>query len=224
MKTIPVIALFTILFYSLSLAQPNANFNDQFRDVTAAGPYPIFLTAHWSWMRGNKDFRAWTREEKQLHGWGIDLGMKIVRSLFVELGYERFARSGKGTSEPRLFHNTFSARIGWRRTVFFPLGFHMQMGLFQRHTAYTTFDPGTVLRTLGRFKHSWGLDGRLRFMLLDPAGTGGGMGFFAEGRVQYLFADQTLTFAEPDATVTTDQFYGVFSLGVVIPLALRWRR
>ena len=62
-------------------------------------------------------------------------------------------------------------------------------------------------------------------MLFDPAGTSGGLGLFGEFRVIWNFEDRHLdefySLIGENTTATSGWDYVSFSLGIVIPIALR---
>lgn len=206
-----------------ALAQHDPDENEQYRDVTAAGPFPLYMTMHLSKVLGNDDMVMWTENDdaRRLDGLGFDLGVKIKRAVFFETGYWHITGTPKG-SEDRLTLNTYSARMGWRKTFFYPFGMHIQAGGFVRDTRFREEEPGNS-RTVTTFDWQWGADMRLKLTLLDPVGTGGGLGFYIEGRLHYLFGDREYDLPG-DVGFERDNFYGAVSVGVMAPIAIRMMR
>jgi len=219
MKSLLVILLCWALL-PLVQAQQDHHGNEQYRDVTAAGPFPIYTTLSRTVLLLNKDFKNWTGNGRGLFGLEFNLGYKIRRVLF-EAGYSHISASPKNSSD-RLTLNTYSVRIGWRNTFYYPLGMHVQGGIVLRDTRFRTESSGNI-RTVAVFNKQLGAELRGRFTFLDPVGTGGGLGFYVEGRLHYFF-DPDDFILPPAAAFQQDKFYAAVSLGVFVPIAIIKRR
>ena len=217
MKAFPILLIF--ILPTLMLGQGTHD-PEKYDDITPAGPYSIYVTGHWSFLMGHKDFRNWTGTKKQPRGIGFALGHKVGKTTFLEGGYERYsARLTDGQDTVMTLH-TFSTRLGFRYTLFYPIGFHFQGGLFLRNARFRIGDNGANEQWMVTAQtYNVGVEGRVKLVFLDPVGTGGGPGFYLEYRYRNLLDDEQ--FNINGVIFERDNTNHAFSVGVIVPLALK---
>lgn len=158
----------------------------------------------------------------------MDITNFRVNRVSLELGYRYLHRDLRaGTRRPlHLREDMATIRIGMRGNILYPLTYQLQGGLVVFHHTEAIDDVVNVaqLKT-GAFPAGWDLRGRL--MLFDPAGTAGGLGFFFEYRYMITSKGRDLTelyreILNLDDGPVKSWNYSSWSVGVVVPLALRW--
>lgn len=183
--------------------------------------------------------------KERSHLWGIEgnLGVIIntnhfmgitnfrINRLSLEFGYRYLHRDlhdDTGFQPLHMREDVASYRIGIRGNILYPLTYQLQAGpvLYHRTEVMDSLVHVVQLQT-GAFPAGWDFRGRL--MLFDPAGTAGGLGGFLE--IRYLLTTRGRDFSEVYEVVLGDKSskavherwnYVSWSVGIVVPLALRW--
>lgn len=242
------ITLLLLLAFAVDAsAQREEEFNiqvkDQIKDVTAAGPYPLYLRFQGLLSMANTDalrcFRVYDKYEGQLAtpitmwGFDTDAGFRL-RQWFFEMGFTQVGRKAREDGVSLRVREQFaSARLGYALSVYYPISFQFHAGYVTGFTEIILTDPASAIpkRKLGFgesvFKGRPGLELGLRFVLMDPVGAGGGMGIAIEYKHMHFFKSldySPLARALDDAAiekVTSDNTFGIFSISVIAPIAYR---
>ena len=235
-----VVLLFVILLTPAG-AQNTDNTSD-LRTVTAAGPYPIYMTMQFSYAgKSNpmKDLMAdfanerGLRGRRVLHGLQTNIGFVVNNNTFqgltIETGVLALERVLKSKNdELRISEIVASARLGYYYPIY-PFTLHAQLGpiFFHNSRIELSDSQDNVIDIHRDYKNQFiqGLDFRFRINILDPAGTGGGLGVFFEymrhhnfkGRSTVPFYDVFTSNAGGDSKWS----YNVWSIGLKASLALK---
>lgn len=162
-----------------------------------------------------------------IHGFSFEFGYRYL---------DRAFEPPQGGRRLRVVEEVLSARFGWRNNLIYPVTFQLQAGpsLLNYASVRESVNGNsrrirdgddTFRKAPRRNRLLPGLEGRARLMLMDPAGTSGGLGFFFETRYLITFGKRDLTIFNElldDALRVQDKGwdYFSFSLGFVAPLAL----
>lgn len=161
-----------------------------------------------------------------IHGFSFEFGYRYL---------DRLLRNGNG-QRIRLQEEVLGARFGWRSNLIYPVTFQLQAGptllnyasvrnSVNGNAERVRIGEDTFSKQAGKNRLFPGLEARFRLMIMDPAGTSGGLGFFFEARYLNTFGKRDLTpfYELADIDVRSDLKswdYLSFSLGFVAPLAL----
>lgn len=192
-----------------------------------------------------------TKSRNRLWGFESNLGIVInddnllgitglsVHGVSLEFGYSYMDRLfiNGGTHRMRVQEEALSIRLGWRNNLIYPITFQIQGGpvllsyASVRESLNGSLRRAKIGNSLFTNRSSRvrprlpGFEGRFRLMLMDPAGTSGGLGFYFEGRYLYTIGKRQLSpfyrLAELGSRNDVQNWnYLVFSVGFVAPLAL----
>lgn len=229
-------------------AQEKGEFNlrvkDQLKDVTATGPYPIYLRAQpLLFSIANTDamkcFQVYDKYEgglttpKTMWGFNTDLGFRF-RKWFWEIGFTQMGRQSKDHELSLRVREQFATlRLGYVLSVYYPISFQFHAGYVTSVTDIILIDPSSTIpkRKLAfgesALKGRPGIELGARFVLMDPVGAGGGLGITVEYRLMHFFESLDYSpFARilndtATETITSDNTFGIFSIGIIAPIAYR---
>ena len=229
-------------------AQDKGDFNlrvkDQLKDVTGTGPYPIYLRAQpLLFSIANTDamkcFQVYDKYEgglttpKTMWGFNADLGFRF-RKWFWEIGFTQMGRKSKDHELSLRVREQFAAlRLGYALSIYYPISFQFSAGYVTSATDIILTDPSSTIpkRKLGfgesALKGRSGMEVGARFVLMDPVGSGGGLGITIECRLMHFFDSLDYSpFARilndtATETITSDNTFGIFSIGIIAPIAYR---
>ena len=166
-----------------------------------------------------------------------------IKGLSFEMGYRYMYRNIISDLDERLHlqEESVSLRLGYRLCILYPITLQVQTGptIYNFLSVNETNDlSGEFLRyregyglfervdDRSDFPSGWEIRGRV--VLFDPAGTEGGLGVYIEYRYLWTKGSRNLKglydiiLPELDKVTSSQPWdYGMFSLGVVTPLAKR---
>ncbi|MDH3649151.1 MAG: hypothetical protein OEQ53_05670 [Saprospiraceae bacterium] len=247
-RSIAILLLISVLCLTSAVAFGQLS-SDDIRHAAGHGPYPIYLTGSWSKSSSldvfkdlNKAFTAKHsgKNRTALHGFEINLGWTInednllgnkIYGVSMESGYQRVIRRVRNDSLDFFFQEEVAAvRIGWRPEFYYPIGMHFQVGPVLYHrTEGRLVERDNGIRQSERlgepFGHISGLDFRGRLTVMDPAGTTGGLGMYFEWKFHHNFKRRSVQVLYDliglDNVSDQRWNYWTFSIGVMVPFALR---
>ena len=162
--------------YGHSQTMDNA---DDVQSVTAAGPFPIYLTAQYAHSGKSNPMTpllsAFAQEDgskrrKSLHGYQVNLGFIVnnenIKGLTVETGLMSLSRFVEGEQNDYLVsEKTAALRVGWYYPIY-PITLHIQGGpvFFHLSQAELQTDSNVPVTTVRRFNEVLfpGMDIRFR--------------------------------------------------------------
>ena len=245
-------------FVTLSAGAQNSN-SSLSRRATSAGSYPFYFTVGYSSVASTiKELQRITGEQplpdlfkrggKRFcpNGMAFKVGVVLTSERYataalpnwlIELDFNNYVKGLRAKNEGTLIFHFASAsfRMGVRHLVFYPLVLQFTAGpiIYQNTTMFlnSTGSPNEGVKvSVPQEKGPVGIEYRIRASAVDPAGTGGGIGFFIEFQVSDFF-QEALTELEPlyEAVGRANYYtrpnldYRAFNFGVIIPLALPFR-
>ena len=243
MKKICHICFGLILCYQVQAQLPTNHItSSDYRDASGSGPYPVYIGVGFAKTWVHKDFIDFrnafgtnsNRKPKRLRGMGVLLGASIKPEggkfplpIVVEVRGYSYNRKVKKTDTGSISMSINQVSFGLGgRYAFFPFVVQLQFGpvLYYREAYYAIIDE-VKYRQIDNYKFGWNKwTGIGRISFLDPAGTGGGFGLYAEWGFSWL------NISNPTSNDVLDMFelkgisgktnHGYFSFGVIIPLAV----
>ncbi|MBK6543310.1 MAG: hypothetical protein IPG10_18880 [Flavobacteriales bacterium] len=232
----------------------------QTRRATSSGSYPVYLCLGGSAVNGGiREFSRIASTDPlpalfkraggtiSPFGFNVKLGFILSRgrpfryiafpNFIFEADFNNYVTDLKARDLGTLImhYSSASVRAGVRYNLFYPFVFqfslgpivHQNTGMFlnlpdDQEGGATIEVPQTSL-----FK---GMEYRLRLSLVDPAGTGGGLGIYFEAQWSDLFLE-SLTELEPLYSAVgrptyytrPNLDYRAFNFGLIVPLALPFR-
>jgi hypothetical protein len=249
MKQAYPLAVLLALFCTQASAQDNNTNNEteadqQIRDVTPAGPYPIYLHVMPLFEFQNRDFAEGIKHFNQVKstelnefsmgfGYKADVGIKFYKRLFLEVGYTRATVNVHQNTDRLIVSNRyFAARVGFAKTIYYPLSIQAYGGFLLGGTQFV-IDAADTRSTISFNGRNWwqdrnGIEGGVRLVFADPAGSGGGLGFVIEASYVH-FVDRYsyrpyLAFLDPTNTESfaSDPNFWTLSIGIVVPIAIKF--
>ncbi len=249
MKSAFVLAVILPICYTGVTAQDNESNDEletdqQIRDVTPAGPYPIYIRVMPLFEFQNKDFAAGINyfnriKSTQLNefsmgfGYKVDVGIKFRKRLFLEVGYCRATVNAKQNDNRLIVANRyFAARIGYAKTIYYPISVQGYAGFLLGGTQFVVdaADNRSIVNFHGTnwWQDRKGIEGGLRLICTDPAGSGGGLGFVIEANYVH-FVDKYsyspflsyLDSTNKESFISDPNFWTV-SIGIVVPIAIKF--
>ena len=237
-----IIIALALMMYSLYSHGQSSDNSDDVQSVTAAGPFPIYITAQYSHSGKSNPMTpllsAFAEEDgskkrKSLHGYQVNLGFIVneenIKGLTVETGILSLSRFIEGKEHDYLVsEKTAALRVGWYYP-FYPITLHVQGGpiFFHLSQAELQSDSNVPITTVRRFNDVLipGMDFRFRLNILDPAGTSGGLGLFFEYMYHWNFNGREMEPFFDTLEATNNSLnkwnYSVFSFGLKSSLALK---
>ena len=249
MKSAFVLAVVLPLCWVGVMAQENETNDEveadqQIRDVTPAGPYPIYLRVMPLFEFQNRDFAMginYFNQIKSTHlnqfpmgfGYDVDVGIKFLKRFFLEVGFTRATVNVKQGEDRLIVANRyFTGRLGFAKTIYYPISVQGYAGFLLGGTQFV-IDAGDT-RSIVNFRgRNWwqdrrGVEGGLRLVFTDPAGSGGGLGFVLEAKVVHFIDKYSygsyLSYLDSSNTQSfvSDPDFWTLSVGIVVPIAIKF--
>ena len=250
MKPVYQLTVLLALFGVHASAQNNdiqsleAEADQQIRDVTPAGPYPIYLRLMPMFEFQNRDFQEGIKhfnesksrdlqEASMGFGYKIDAGVKFYKRLFLEVGYARATVNVHQNTDRLIVSNRyFAARLGFSKSIYYPISIQGYGGFLLGGTQFVV-DAADKRNAISFTGTNWwqdrkGIETGVRLLFADPAGSGGGLGFVLEANfVHYIDSYSYGTYlgfldsANTESFVSDPNFW-TLSIGIVVPLAIKF--